>query len=255
MLNLDELKVFLDKHPARVIMVDDQAQRKLVDFYYSAFGIIPDCSGCHNDISTSIGNLRKLIADPNFTIKTIIMNYKLKPGVRMHSKSAQIVVTEKNCTDANAVALLSDNVEKNKALFEKLAPDWKEAVKAFQAKTAERNARKAAEIEAKEKAKAEKLALSAAASKLAREAKAQKIASKVPEVELSLSEIAANAQAEVEKHQAMLDKAVAEAATLSGQEKGKATKAINKLKQKLDELYSVAVDAAEAEKAALNLAE
>lgn len=110
---LSEVVEFSKRLNVYSVLMDEDVRTKFIELYYYAFEMYPECTACAGDIENAIFKFMWLIkkhnGQMNLQKSQTITKYSMKPKVRLYSNSLGMMVTEYNCTDAIAEALMKEN--------------------------------------------------------------------------------------------------------------------------------------------------
>jgi len=122
MYKVSEVIEFMKTVNVYSITNNDLTFTNFITYYTHTFDEMPNCTACPNDIEVAIGRMNWILkmhvkANKEDLHKAdLIMNYRMKPKVRIYSTKLNLMVTPFNCTDAIAEVLIKENPN-NKNLF------------------------------------------------------------------------------------------------------------------------------------------
>jgi hypothetical protein len=122
MYQVQEVSIFVKSLKVYDVVTNKSIRDKYIEIYSYIFGMSPSCAGCPNVIEEAIQKLKWVmilqVSNGNNELQkaTRMTKYTMNPKVRIMSSSLGIMVTQFNCTDAIAEALIKEN-EKHRALF------------------------------------------------------------------------------------------------------------------------------------------
>jgi copper chaperone CopZ len=122
MYNVDEVSIFVKALKVYSVVTNKAIRDKYIEYYTFIFDTPPQCAGCPNEIEAAIQKLNWVMmlqinnGNSQLLKAKVMTKYTMNPKVRVMSSSLGIMVTQYNCTDAIAEALIKEN-PKNIALF------------------------------------------------------------------------------------------------------------------------------------------
>lgn len=122
MYQLDEISIFVKALKVYSVATNKSIRDKYIDVYTFIFDTPPPCAGCPDEIEQGIHKLNWVImlqinnGNTELLKAKAMTKYTMLPKVRVMSSTLKIMVTQYNCTDAIAEALIKES-PKNIALF------------------------------------------------------------------------------------------------------------------------------------------
>lgn len=122
MYQVEEVSIFVKSLKVYDVVTSKTIRDRYIEVYSFIFGISPSCAGCPNEIEVAIQKLKWIMMLQIKTGNTDLQKanemtkYTMNPSVRIMSSTLGIMVTQFNCTDAIAEALIKEN-EKYRSLF------------------------------------------------------------------------------------------------------------------------------------------
>lgn len=121
-MNVKDFSIFVKGLSLYKIASNESIRNKFIEYYTFLFDTPPQCSACPSDIESALFKLRWIMllqinnGNTELLKAKAMTKYTMLPKVRVMSNSMGIMVTQYNCTDAIAEALIKEN-PKHIALF------------------------------------------------------------------------------------------------------------------------------------------